>query len=171
MPPNIALVADIETDNKSRTLHDLKFVVKKSGGLVGSSSFYFTKRGRAIFKMKDSGPSLSDVLEEAIEHDGAEDVEETPNAGFVVWTEPPKLMAITEAIAKKFELEVLESDIVWAPNEDTKTDIDSAESAEGLDVLFAGLREYPEVKAIYANIRQGTITDDEWSKLERHIDA
>ncbi|RFU74586.1 hypothetical protein TARUN_7661 [Trichoderma arundinaceum] len=170
MPPNIALVADIETDNKTRSLHDLKFVVKKAGGLVGSTAFYFSRRGRAVFKPRDGGPSLSDVLEEAIEHDGAEDVEEHPDGGYLIWTEPSKLMAITEAISKRFELEVVESEIMWAANEDTQADVDSAELVESLNILLSGLREYPEVRALFANIRQGTISDDEWDKLERHID-
>lgn len=171
MPPNIALIADIETDNKTRSLHDLKFVVKKAGGVVGSTSFYFSRRGRVLFKNKQDGPSLSDVLDEAIEHDGAEDVEELADGGFLVWTQPPQLMAITEALSKRFELEVVESDIIWAANEDTKTAVDTKQSADTLDTLFAGLREYPEVKAIFANIQQGSITEDEWEKIERHIDV
>ncbi|TFB05506.1 putative transcriptional regulatory protein [Trichoderma ghanense] len=170
MPPNIALVADIETDNKTRSLHDLKFVVKKAGGLVGSTAFYFSRRGRAVFKPRDDGPSLSDVLEEAIEHEGTEDVEEHPDGGYVVWTEPSKLMAITEAISKHFELEVVESEILWAANEDTKADVDSPELVESLNALLSGLREHTEVRALFANIRQGAITDEEWDKLERHID-
>lgn len=171
MPPNIALIADVETDNKTRSLHDLKYVVKKAGGVAGSTSFYFSRRGRIIFKNKSDGPSLSDVLEEAIEHDGAEDVEEVPDGGFLVWTQPTQLMAITEALSKRFELEVAESDIIWAANEDTKTAIDTKDSAESLDALFAALREYPEVKAIFANIRRGSITENEWDKVERHIDV
>ncbi|KAH0494187.1 hypothetical protein TgHK011_000817 [Trichoderma gracile] len=170
MPPNIALVADIETDNKTRSLHDLKFVVKKAGGLVGSTAFYFSRRGRAVFKPRDDGPSLSDVLEEAIEHEGTEDVEEHPDGGYVIWTEPSKLMAITEAISKRFELEVVESEIMWAANEDTKADVDSPELVDSLNTLLSGLREYTEVRALFANIRQGAITDEEWDKLERHID-
>ncbi|KAL7821584.1 YebC-like protein [Trichoderma aethiopicum] len=170
MPPNIALVADIETDNKTRSLHDLKFVVKKAGGLVGSTAFYFSRRGRAVFKPREDGPSLSDVLEEAIEHEGTEDVEEHPDGGYVIWTEPSKLMAITEAISKRFELEVVESEIMWAANEDTKADVDSPELVESLNTLLSGLREYTEVRALFANIRQGAITDEEWDKLERHID-
>ncbi|KAK4067631.1 hypothetical protein Trihar35433_6191 [Trichoderma harzianum] len=170
MPPNIALVADIETDNKTRSLHDLKFVVKKAGGLVGSTAFYFSRRGRAVFKPRDGGPSLTDVLDEAIEHEGTEDVEEHPDGGYLIWTEPSKLMAITEAISKRFELEVVESEIMWAANEDTKADVDSADLVESLNTLLSGLREYTEVRALFANIRQGTITDDDWDKLERHID-
>ncbi|KAJ6446337.1 hypothetical protein O9K51_01110 [Purpureocillium lavendulum] len=173
MPPNIALIADIETDNKTRTLHDLKYVVKKAGGVVGATAFYFAKRGRAVFKPKAAtgGPTLTDVLDEFIEHDGAEDVEELPDGGFLAWTQPASVSAVTEALAKKFELEVLESDIIWAANEDTRVAVDSRSSAESLDALFSGLREYPEVKAVFANIRQGSISDDEWDRIERHIDV
>ncbi|KHN95142.1 uncharacterized protein MAM_07027 [Metarhizium album ARSEF 1941] len=171
MPPNIALIADIETDNKTRTLHDVKYAVKRAGGVVGSTSFYFSRRGRTIFKKKHGGPTLSDLLEEAIEHDGADDVQELPDGDLLVLTQPAHLMAITEALCKKFELEVVESDIIWAANEDTKVAIDTKQSGESLDVLLTGLREHPEVKAIFANISQGSITEKEWEKIERHIDV
>ncbi|TWU76790.1 hypothetical protein ED733_005337 [Metarhizium rileyi] len=171
MPPNIALIADIETDNKNRTLHDLKYVVKKAGGVTGSTSFYFSRRGRITLKNKQGGPTLSDLLEEAIEHEGADDIEELPDGNFLAWTQPAQLMAITEALSSKFELEVIESDIIWAANEDTKATIDSKQSVESLDALFTGLREYPEVKAIFANISQGSTSEEEWEKIERHIDV
>ncbi|KAH7272545.1 hypothetical protein MRS44_003048 [Fusarium solani] len=171
MPPTIAMIIDAETDNKTRTLHDLRLVVKKAGGVVGSTTFYFTRRGRAVFKTKEGGPSLSDVLDEAIEHDGLEDVEELPEGDFLVWTQPNTLAAITEAMSKKFELEVLDSDIVWAPNEDTMVSVDKSAEVESLDLLFNGLKEYPEVKAIYANVRQGTIEDEEWDRVERNLDV
>jgi len=43
--------------------------------------------------------------------------------------------------------------------------------ADSLDALFNGLKEYPEVKAIYANVRQGTVGDEEWDKIERNLDV
>ncbi|KAM0390209.1 hypothetical protein ACHAQC_008199 [Fusarium culmorum] len=171
MPPDVAMVIDAETDNKTRTLHDLRHVVKKAGGVVGSTTFYFTRRGRAVFKAKDGGPTLSEVLDEAIGHEGLEDVEELPEGDFLAWTQPNTLTAITEALSKKFELEILESDIVWAPNEDTKVSIDTADQIESLDALFNGIKEYPEVKAIYANVRQGAIADEDWDKVERNLDV
>ncbi|KAL3588777.1 hypothetical protein FPOAC2_10936 [Fusarium poae] len=171
MPPDVAMVVDAETDNKSRTLHDLRHVVKKAGGVVGSTTFYFTRRGRAVFKAKENGPTLSEVLDEAIEHEGLEDVEELPEGDFLAWTQPNTLTAITEALSKKFELEILDSDIVWAPNEDTKVSVDTADQIESLDALFNGLKEYPEVKAIYANVRQGAVADEEWDKVERNLDV
>lgn len=171
MPPDIALIADVETDNRTRSLHDLRYVAKKAGAVAGATSFYFTKRGRAVFKAKEGGPTLSEVLDEAIEHEGLEDIEELPEGDFQAWTQPNQLMAITEAISKKFELEVVDSDLVWAANEDTKVNIDTPAVAEALDNLFSGLKEYPEVKGLYANIRKGSIEDEEWDKLDRNLDV
>ncbi|ODA82854.1 hypothetical protein RJ55_01363 [Drechmeria coniospora] len=171
IPPNIALIADAETDNKTRTLHDLRLVVKKAGGVTGSTSFYFSRRGRTIFKPSEGGPTLSGVLEEAIEHEGAEDVEQLPDGAFLLWTQPASLMAMTEALCSKFGLEVGESDIIWAANEDTKVAVDTSSLAQTLDDLLSGLREHTEVKAIFANVRQGKITNDEWDKVERQIDV
>lgn len=171
LPPNIALIADIETDNKIRTLSDLKLVVKKAGGLSSATAFYFSRRGRAVFRPKEGGPSFSDLLDEAIEHEGAEDVEEGPDGKLIVWTEPTMLMAITEAFSKKLDLDLLEADIIWSAKDDTAVESDSRDTADSLDNLLGGLREYPEVKAIYANVRQGALTDEQWDKVERHLDV
>jgi transcriptional/translational regulatory protein YebC/TACO1 len=175
-PPDIAIVIEVETDNKNRSLQDLRAAVKKGGGIVGSTSFYFTRRGRAVFsstpKEGKTIPSLSELLEEAIEHEGTEDVEESPGGDYVVWTEPSLLTAVTEGLAKKLELEVLESDIVWAPNEETQVALnaDSEELLETLDATFASLRDFTEVKGLYANVRQGSVSDDRWERIERSLD-
>jgi transcriptional/translational regulatory protein YebC/TACO1 len=168
--PNIAIIAEAETDSKIRTLAEMRTTIKKAGGLSSASAFYFTKRGRAIFKSKEGGPTLSEMIEEAIEHDGSEDVEELPEGRFVVWTQPPSLMAITEAFSSKFNLEITESDIIWAPNEDTLVDLDAPETAENIGNLLSAVKDYPEVKAIYSNLRQGNIADEEWDKVARSLD-
>jgi transcriptional/translational regulatory protein YebC/TACO1 len=148
-------------------------VLKKTGGVASSSAFYFTKRGRAVFSAKDgsSAPSLSELLEEAIDHEGVDDIEELSDVKFLVWTKSAKLAAVTKSFAEKFSLNILDSDIVQAPNADTIVPIDSMEVAQGLDDLLAGFREYPEVKAIYANIRQGAIPDATWESIIKHIDT
>lgn len=174
-PPDVAIVIDVETDNKNRSLQDLRTAVKKGGGIVGSTSFYFTRRGRAVFSSTPTAsnatvPSLSDLLEEAIEHEGTEDVEELPGGDYVVWTEPAMLTAVTQGLANKFGLEVLESDIVWAPNEDTKVSVESQETLDTLDAVFASLRDYTEVKGLYANLRQGSVADDQWERIDRSLD-
>ncbi|ATY60667.1 DUF28 domain [Cordyceps militaris] len=170
LPPDIALIIDIETDSKQRTLQDLKLAVKKAGGITGSTAFNFARRGRAVFKPND-GAALADLLDEAIEHDGAQDVEESNEGGYVLWTEPSALMAIAKAFAAKFDLELLAAEIVWAPNEDTMVKLDSDDSAAALSSLLATLREHSEVKAIFANTKQGRASEEAWEAVERHLDV
>ncbi|KJZ79004.1 hypothetical protein HIM_01777 [Hirsutella minnesotensis 3608] len=169
-PPNVALIVDVETDNKLRSLSDLKLVVKKNGGVVGSTTFYFSRRGRIILNPKADATTLSDVLEKAIELDGTEDVEELPEGGFQVWTQPAALMATTKALAGSLDVEVQESEIIWAPNQDTTVAVESPNVVESLDTLLSKLREFQEVKAVFANIRQGSINGEEWDRVVRHID-
>lgn len=171
IPPDIALLVDVETDNKIRTLQEIRDAIKKNKGVVGSTAFYFAKRGRAVFKSVADGPMLSDVLEEALSHEEVQDVEELPDGSFSVWTEPTALMAITKALAAKLDIKVLESDLVWAPNEDTMTTIDSPEVAKDLGNLASALSEFSEVKAVYANARRGSLEDKQWSLIEENINA
>ncbi|KAG5920927.1 hypothetical protein E4U61_007302 [Claviceps capensis] len=171
LPPNIALIVDVETDNKNRTLHDLRQVVKKAGAVASSTAFLFSRRGRVVLKSNDGALTLSDLLEEALEHDGTEDIEDLGNGRFLVWTQPSQAMAITKALANKFELEVEESDIIWAANEDTKVALDSTDSSQSLGDLLAGLRQYSEVKEMFANVKQGSIPEEEWERIEMHINV
>lgn len=172
VPPDIALIADVETDNKNRSLHDIKHTVKKNGGVSGSTAFYFTRRGRAVFRTLETGITLSDVLEEALNHDGIEDVEETSDGAFIVWSEPSKLTSTTVALSSsRLKLETVDSDIMWAPNKDTRVSLDTPEAAEVLQQLCGALREYPEVKTLHANIRQGSVSDEEWESISRHLDV
>ena len=169
LPPNIAIIAECETDNKNRTVPEMRNVIKNAGGLSSATAFYFTRRGRIVLKGKEGGPDLADMLEEAIEQ-GAEDVEELPDGDFLLWTEPSQTMAITQAISQKFDLEISESDIVSAPNEDTMVDMEDSDAVESLDKLLSGIKEFTEVKAVYANTRQGSLSDETWERIEGNLD-
>lgn len=171
LPPNLAFIADIETDNRQRTLKDVRFAVKKNGGVIGSTAFFFSRRGRVLLKPRRNGPTLSDMVETAIELDGTDDMEQLQDGVFLAWTQPTSLMAITEALSDRFGLQVLDSDIIWAPNEDTSVSVDSLDMVKGLEVLLSGIREFPEVKAVFANVRQGSIAPDEWERVARLIDG
>jgi transcriptional/translational regulatory protein YebC/TACO1 len=170
IPPNIAILVEAQTDNKARSIPNLKLVVKEGGALHSASAFYFTRRGRAIFKRRSQVPSLSDLMEEAIEHEGLEDIEELPSGDILAWVEPSMLMSVTQAFSKKLDLDIVESDIIFAPNEDTMVALESPETVEVLDDLFTKLGEYPEVKGIYANVRRGELAEEEWQRVERHLD-
>lgn len=171
LPPNVALIVDIETDNRQRTVSEVRHAVKTNGGVVGSTAFFFSRRGRIILSQGRGAVDLSTVIGKAIELEGIEDVEKMPSGEFLVWTQPAYLMTITGALPSQLGMQVVDADIIWAPNPDATVAMQSQDMVERLDRLLSSIREYPEVKAVFANVWQGSVRDDEWNRIARHIEA
>jgi transcriptional/translational regulatory protein YebC/TACO1 len=172
MPPQVAMIIEAETDNSKRTLGDLKYIVKKAGGISTPTSYLFEKKGRIAFE-EDEKLGVDDVLDEAIEA-GAEDVEADEDGGIVVWTEPNKTTAAAQALQEKLGLKVESSDIIWDAKEDTKVALDATEHQEALKVLkefIDQIRDSTNIQGIYANIAQGNLSDADWEDIQERLDA
>ncbi|KAI9731822.1 MAG: hypothetical protein M1818_007687 [Claussenomyces sp. TS43310] len=168
IPPSIAFVIEIETDNRKRTLADLRYLIKTNGGTVTPTSYLFRKSGRVTFEKDDRALGADEMLDEAIEA-GAEDVEEDEDGNVVVWTDPSKTMGTAEALSKSLNLKVHSSDIIWAPNEDTLVPIDSEDTFTALAGLIDALQDNPNVQGVYVNVSQGSIEEGAWSDLQDKI--
>jgi transcriptional/translational regulatory protein YebC/TACO1 len=170
MPPTVAMIIEIETDSKARTLADLRSLVKTHGGSVTPTTYLFQKKGRVSFEKDERNLGVDEVLDEAIEA-GAEDVEMDEDGSIVVWTEPNKTLAAAKALQESLNLKVEGSDIVWDPNEDTKVALQSEDAVKALSVFVEALREDPNVQSVYANAAQGSVTDGAWEDLQNRLDA
>ena len=168
MPPSVALILDIETDNKLRALQDLNQVVKKNKGRTASTEFFFSRLGRVVFEKKD-GVGVDEIMDEAIEA-GAEDLEADDEGNILVWTQPSQTMQIAQSIGKQFNLNVLSSEIIWSANEETQAQIDTTEDLKKLTDLVVALQEFPDVQAVYCNAARGNVPEEEWAKLEENLD-
>jgi YebC/PmpR family DNA-binding regulatory protein len=99
-PSKVAVLVDAMTDNKNRTVADLRSLFTRSGGNMGetgSVAWMFTKRG--IINILTSSTTEDALMEVAIEA-GADDVL-TEGEVFVVYTDPNSLDAVRDAIDKK----------------------------------------------------------------------
>lgn len=170
MPPTVAMIIETETDNRARTLSDLRYLVKSHGGSVTPTSYLFQKKGRVAFEKDERNLGVDDVLDEAIEA-GAEDVETDEDGSIVLWTEPNMTTSAAEAMQKSFGLKVESSDIIWDANEDTKVALDHKEAAEKLTSFIEAVQENPNVQGVYANVAQGSLTDEVWEDLAGRLDA
>lgn len=170
MPPTIAMIIEAETDNKSRTQMDLRYLIKSHGGTVTPTSYLFQKKGRVAFEADERNLGVDDVLDEAIEA-GAEDVETDENGSIVVWTEPSKTTAAAEALLNSLNLKVESSDIIWDPNEDTMVPMDDESAANKLRNFIEALQDNSEVQGVYANAAQGTLANEIWDEIEGRLDA
>jgi transcriptional/translational regulatory protein YebC/TACO1 len=170
MPPSVAMIIDVETDNRNRSMMDLKLLVKNHGGMMSSTSYLFQKKGRITFERDERDLSVDEVLDEAIEA-GAEDIELDADGNILVWTEPNKTTAAATALQKAMDLKAQSIDIIWDANEDTKVQMESKGAANRLMVFIDQLQDNPNVQGIYANVAQGALADEVWENLRDRLDA
>lgn len=169
IPPNIALVVDAATENTKRVIEDLNQYVKRANGAKSPSKFLFERRGRVIFEKGESGLDVDDIMEDAIEF-GAEDLENDEEGNIIVWSDPSSTQQICKGIGSKFNLKILESDIVWHPIEDTRAPLDSSEELNKFIECLESIKDYPDVQAIWSNVSRGKMSDEEWARVTELID-
>lgn len=164
-PGKTAFIVEALTDNRSRTLQEIRNLFEKSGGTLGSfgsTSYMFDKIGE--IKLKSKGELLEDEILELIDL-GAEDVEDflepfdsnstslTASAQgnnvqkYLVYTKPSELANMSNKITQAgFEVE--DTSLSLKPN--VTVEIDSKEALKILD--FAGkLEEHDDVQKVYSN--------------------
>ncbi|KAH6636414.1 transcriptional regulator TACO1-like protein [Chaetomium tenue] len=170
MPPSIALIVDLESESKLRALQDLNQMVKKAKGSTSSSKFFFSRLGRVVFEKGENGQDVDQIMDDAIEA-GAEDLENDADGNIIVWTQPSATMQVCKTVGSKFGLKILSSDIIWTANDDTKAKLDASEELKSFTDLLEALREYPEVQAVYSNVSKGSMSDEEWARIEENLDT
>ncbi|KKA31046.1 hypothetical protein TD95_002971 [Thielaviopsis punctulata] len=188
-PGNVALVIEVETDSKGRSLQDLKHELKKHGGKdAGSTRFFFDQLGRLVFARPPgaSEQTLDDIVSFAISQD-AIDVEIGPEedaegeaeaqggAGpgeVVVWTTPTTAMAIAKAFGEELGLKQQSVDVIWKAKEDMCVAVEKPHVVREIVDLLTALRDYTEVTGVYANGVPGEgISEEEWAKVEDLLDG
>lgn len=74
LPPSIAIIVDLQTDNKARSLADLRMRLRSHKANPTPTSHMFHKAGRIVLEKGDGRMTPDEVLYEAVDA-GAEDVE------------------------------------------------------------------------------------------------
>ncbi|KAF2263669.1 YebC-like protein [Lojkania enalia] len=167
LPGNIATIIECQTDNKLRTLADLRLVVKEAGGTVTPTNYMFEKKGQIIFQKKE-GVGVDEVLEPALEA-GVLDVVEDGEGRVVLFTEPAQTMTTAQTLAKTLDMEIEESEVIWDPNEDTKVPLNDGTVAQDFIQFLDELEEVSGVQGVYANWSKGSITDELWDTLQSKV--
>ncbi|KAI0440179.1 duf28 domain-containing protein [Xylaria telfairii] len=174
LAPSVAMVIDIETDNKQRSLKDLRVLVKKHGGTVTPTAFMFTRQGRAVLSHNDTArdettTDFDEVMMQALDA-GAEDVERDDEGNIVLWTQPNMTHQVAQDLAKTLSLNILSSDILWSCTSD-KVKVDDADEVDVLAKLLSAIREYPDVQDVYINAERGSVSEEAWGAVEEALDS
>ena len=141
-----AIIVDCMTDNRVRTVAEVRHAFSKFGGNMGtegSVAFLFKHCGQMMFA---PGTNEDARMEAALEA-GAEDVIADDEGGFEVVTDPYQFSAIREALEKAgFKPELAE--VSMKPS--TQTDF-SGEDAIKMQKLLDALENLDDVQEVYTN--------------------
>ena len=156
-PGGVAVFIETLTDNKNRTVGDVRHILTKHGGNLGASgcvSYLFEKRG--VLSFDRSGIDADRLLEAALEA-GADDVtEEDSHIGVVV--APTGFESLKrELVAAGFEPE--QAGIEMEPT--TMVAVEGSE-AESMLSLADALDDLDDVQQVYANF---DISDEELARI------
>jgi YebC/PmpR family DNA-binding regulatory protein len=157
-PDGVAIMVDCLTDNKNRSVAEVRHAFTKTGGNLGtdgSVSYLFTKTGIITFA---PGADEEIIMDAAIEA-GASDVETNDDGSIEITTEPDDMVNVKEALIAA-ELTPDMSDITMVAA--TSVDITDQESAEKVLKLIDMLEDLDDVQDVYSN---ADISDDILEKI------
>jgi YebC/PmpR family DNA-binding regulatory protein len=157
-PGGAAILLQTLTDNRNRTVSEVRHVLTKHGGNLGSSgcvAYLFEKRGLITFDRSELDDADS-LLEAALEA-GADDAVESDDTIDVV-TAPTEFDAVKTGL-QQAGFAPAAAEVTMEPSTTVKLE---GEEAERMLRLSDALEDLDDVQAVYANF---DISDEEMSRL------
>lgn len=151
-PGGAAILVQALTDNRNRTVSEVRSVFAKHGGNMGESGsvgWMFANRG--VITINTGGKDPDEVALAVIDA-GAADVEESDGV-LEAYTEPQDLKAVEEAI-RAAELDVEEAGLRYIAS--TPVELDDSQTVQALR-LIEKLEDLDDVQQVYTNLE---ISDD-----------
>ncbi|HCO58456.1 MAG: YebC/PmpR family DNA-binding transcriptional regulator [Burkholderiaceae bacterium] len=142
-----AVIVDCLTDNRTRTVAEVRHAFSKHGGNLGtdgSVAFLFKHCGLMLFA---PGRSEDDVMEAALEA-GADDVLVNDDGSIEVLTGPASLAQVRQAMAAA-GLEPELAEVTMRP--ETQTELEG-EDGEKMQKLLDALESLDDVQDVYTNV-------------------
>ncbi|MEW6137409.1 MAG: YebC/PmpR family DNA-binding transcriptional regulator [Thermodesulfobacteriota bacterium] len=156
-PGGVAVMVEALTDNKNRTVAEVRHLFDKHGGNLGESgcvAWLFDKKG--VVTVDSSGVSEDEVMEVAIDA-GALDVK-TEGDTYEIVTEPQDFEAVRKAVEDKaWKIEL--ADLTMIPQNTIKLE---GKKAEQMLKLMDSLDDHDDLQRVYANF---DISEEEMLKV------
>ena len=142
-PGGVGIVIEVATDNKNRTMPEVRHTLDKNGGRMaepGSVMFQFKRKG-VIFTPDKGEENLMTALEA-----GAEDVSEEED-GLEIITDASDLMKVRGELVEK-GVNVESAELKYVP---TSTVPVEGDTAEKLEKLLDAIDDLDDVTNVYTN--------------------
>ncbi len=145
-PGGVAVMVDCVTDNRNRTVAEVRHAFTKAGGNLGtdgSVAYQFNKSGILSYPV---GSDEDRIIEAALEA-GAEDVLSNDDGSVDVLTEPDQFMDIKEAMVAA-DLEPEHAEVTMRADNTSPLEL---KDAEKMIRLLERLEDLDDVQNVYSN--------------------
>lgn len=151
-PGGIAIMVEVLTDKKSRTVPELKSLFKSNGGTMAEANavaYLFDRKG--LILVEGENITEDDIMEIALEA-GAEDIEKDDEKVYAVKTSVNDFHAVLAAMEPKLAAKgykIIESGLKYIPQ--STITVEGEKGKEALE-LIAALEDYDDVQNVYTNL-------------------
>ena len=157
-PGGVALLVECLTDNRNRTVSEVKTAFTKHNGnlgTTGSVSYLFDRKGQLIIAKE--GATEDQIMEIALDA-GAEDIKTDDEEAFEVITDPADYVAVREAF-EKAGISFINAEITKIPQ--TTNLITDAKIGKQILKIIDKLEECDDVQKVYSNYELDESIEDE----------
>jgi YebC/PmpR family DNA-binding regulatory protein len=157
-PHGVGIVIQVVTDNRNRTVSDVRRALTRSGGSLGESgsvAWMFDNRGYISIPMH--GLNQDEVFEVALDA-GADDVQFTDDSA-EIYTMPTDLQGVRQAL-QDAGLPMESAELSMIPK--TYVSLGAADTLQVMNLVEA-LEEMDDVSKVYSNLE---ITDEALAAIE-----
>ncbi len=151
-PHGVALVINVVTDNKNRSLADIKYVLNRNNGNLanaGAVTWQFNQKGYVA--VKADGADFDEAFLMAADA-GADDVQEEDDI-FAVYT-PREALAKVAAALQAGGYTIEERELIWMPQNEVELETEQAMQVMN---LIEKLEDLDDVQSVASNL---SLTDD-----------
>ena len=144
-PNGVAVIIEAMSDNKNRTVAEVRHAFSKCGGSLGtdgSVSYLFSKKGQIIVK-----ESNQEKLLELLISEGIEDIEPSSEDLTLIFTEPNNIHNVKNVLLKE-EIEIIEAEMIMDSSQNVEL---NSEETEKVLKLLEYLEDLDDVQNVFSN--------------------
>jgi YebC/PmpR family DNA-binding regulatory protein len=145
-PGGVAIIVEVLTDNRNRTVSEIRHAFSKNGGNLGESGsvkFMFSKKG--VIGIEKSAANEEQLMDIVLEH-GGEDLRDEGDVWEVI-TEPNAYEAVLNAV-KTAKIPVASSEVTMLASTYTKLE---GQTANQMIRLLEALEDFDDTQNVYSN--------------------
>lgn len=147
-PNGVAVIVECLTDNKNRTVADIKYYFDKNGGnlgTTGSVAFMFDRKGILLVDREEFGMDEEEMMMMALEA-GAEDFEASDEF-YEITTDPNDFSSVRDALSNE-NIPFVKAELTYIPQMQTSI---PEESYKNMNRMLEMMEDNDDIQNVYHN--------------------